>query len=413
MIDRETGRSGYLEQFRLWSFAPAAFGQRTKLRLEALVRLALQVLLMPAVLIAALAMVVALRGALSRRRSMPPSTIHDEAMASVPDLATQYPFHFYPLVAKALELAYVKDVFARRAPYAGGDRIIEVAIGEGSFSARVFASGTGVTGLDLNPHSLAFAAALPHVGRAIVCDGIEPPIRPGSFDVLFSANFLHHVTDKKGTLANWSRIARTLVFNENTTYWASGWVVPQVLKRLGLGAAARRSAMSIEQRSLQHLHDRSTLDEQVRSVCEIEEQVSFLSQSTFVRCGLFSFLMRCYGPPTPALLKRIFLGPLRRVAIPLTIELARLLITFDRYQDRGRDAFVFYVCRSRAFISESRGEVALCARCGSVLSATRCEACGASFPLADGMLFLLPERWAYLYEDYTGRATSRVPSQHL
>ena len=149
--------------------------------------------------------------------------IHDEALQHVSEFVEQYPFHLYPVVAKALELAYLKRRLANGGLIASDASIVEVAIGEGTLSARVFGSAPRVTGLDLNPHSLSFAAKLPHVRRAIVCDGIQPPIRPASFDLLLAVNFLHHVTDKRGAVQSWASIARTIVFNENTRYWVSAF----------------------------------------------------------------------------------------------------------------------------------------------------------------------------------------------
>ena len=413
MIDREPNRRGYLDQFRRWSRPPASAGLRLRLRVEAVLRLVLQVIFIPAVLLTALIMVLYLRLSAPTKRSLFPSSIHDEASAFVADLAKQYPFHLYPLVAKALELAYLKRHFGPSRRGGTERRVVEVAIGEGSLLARLFGDWTQITALDLNPHSLSFAAKLGHVGRAIVCDGIQPPLRAASFDVLLSVNFLHHVTDKKSAVANWGRIARTLVFNDNTPYWASGWTVPQVLKRLGMGGLAARAARRIERQSLQHLVGRSTLDGELGAVCEVAESASFFSERCFFYCSLFSFFMRCYGPPTPALLKRIFLGPLRRIAIPLTKTLALLLLKFDQRQGRETDTFVFYVCRSREPAMDSNDEGLLCPGCRSPLLGTRCEACGASYPVADKMLFLLPKRWAYLFDDYVSAVATPVSAEHL
>jgi len=413
MIDRERNRRGYLDQFSGWTRPPASVGLRSRLWVEAALRIAAQIALIPLTVLVALIMTLGLRLSLGSKRSPIPSMIHDDATLFVADLAEQYPFHLYPLVAKALELAYLRRQFGPAGRVASESRVVEVAIGEGSLSARVFGPDAQVTGLDLNPHSLAFAARLGHVRRAIVCDGIEPPIRPRSFDALLSANFLHHVTDKKRAITSWSAIARTLVFNDNTLYWASSWTVPRVLTFLGLRRLAVRAARGIEARSLQHLESRPELDREIAAVCDVIESVSFFSARSFFLCSLFSFLMRCFGPPTPAVLKRIFLGPLRPIAIPLTTLLARQILELDRRQDRSTDTYVFYVCRSREAWPSTTDEALLCPECRSPLDGRRCGACGASYPFADGMLFVLPKRWAYLFDDYTSSRAARVPAQHL
>jgi predicted RNA-binding Zn-ribbon protein involved in translation (DUF1610 family) len=391
---------GYLEVIRGWS-RPSAPGA---LRLA---KRSLQVLAAPFVVLLGGILLVGLRGVLARRPASA-SQIHEDAIALVPEFVEQYPLHLYPVLAKSLELAYLK----RRLPALVGHQasVLEVAIGEGTLSARVFGDRR-VTGLDLNPHSLVHAARMPHVVRAIVGDGLAPPVSPGSFDVLLSLNFLHHVTEKVPTVARWARAAPVLMYNENTPFWASGWAVPYVLKRLGLGKLARRYADHIEKHSLQRLVDRRTLDAEIRAVAPITEEASFLSERSFFLSSLFSLFMLCYGPPTPPLVKRLFVGPLRRIALPLTTGIARALIRYDAYQDRTTDTFVFFVCQG-APVTDRTSVVFECPRCGSKLGGSRCAACGTVFPEVDGMLFLLPSAFAFVFEEYS-RRVSDMPTEHL
>jgi SAM-dependent methyltransferase len=291
--------------------------------------------------------------------------------------------------------------------------VLEIAIGEGTLSARVFGNRAQVTGLDLNPHSLVKAARLEHVDRAVVADGLHPPVRSGSFDLVLSMNFLHHVTDKRGTVREWARIAPALLFNENTVYWASGWPGPYLLRRIGLSGLADRHARRIEQRSLQRLMERSALDGEVAAVARVREKVSFLSERSFFLCGLFSSLMLCYGPPTPAILKRAFLGPLRFVAFPLSRTLARLLLRFDAGENRAADTFVFYACEGDGSAAVERGRELVCPRCASDLDGARCTSCGAIYPQADGMLFLLPPQFASVFDEYARREGAPIRADHL
>jgi hypothetical protein len=165
-----------------------------------------------------------------------------------------------------------------------------------------------------------------HVREAIVCDCLEPPVREGSFDLIVANNFLHHVTQKMKPLAQWSRIAERAVFNENTAFWVSGRAAPYILAKLGLKTLASRISSRIEQEHWQCLVQKKELDSIVGENYEIVRSVSFLSERTFFFCTVFSSLMRCTGPPTPPMLKSLFLGRLRRIALPLTKELAKLLI---------------------------------------------------------------------------------------
>jgi hypothetical protein len=398
---------GYLDHIRRSSRPSANFGAR----LRALGRRVLQVVLVPVSFLVAGALIVGLRLAHVARPAVTKSPLHDEALAFVDRLVEQYPMHLYPLVAKALELAYVNRRL--NAILKPESRVLEIAIGEGTLSARLFTGRARVTGVDLNPHSLAKAARLPHVERAIVGDGLHPPVRPGAFDLLLSLNFLHHITDKQTTVANWTSLARVALFNENTTYWATSWTVPFVLRRIGAVGLADRRARAIELHSLQHLKDRLTLDREIGDVAHVRESVSFVSARTFFLCGLFSFLMLCYGPPTPAILKRLFLGPLRPLAIPLTASLARLLIAFDAGADRTKDTFVFYECDGQTVESGPFATDLLCPRCSAGLKGDACDGCGARYGTADGMLFLLPPQFAYVFDDYVRHEAVPVPAEHL
>ncbi|MEK6225062.1 MAG: methyltransferase domain-containing protein [Chloroflexota bacterium] len=396
----------YLDHIRRWSRPSASF----RTRAQAAGQLVLRLLLVPLTLLAGVGLLIGLHVAEIRRPAIARGSIHDEALTLVDSFVEQYPMHLYPIVAKALELAYVKrrlDSLLRQ-----DSSIVEVAIGEGTLSARIFSESRQVTGLDLNPHSLAKAAKLPHVGRAIVSDGLRPPIHPGAFDLLLSLNFLHHITDKRTTVANWTSIARVSLFNENTSYWASGWTIPYVLRRLGLPRQANRRANQIERMSIQHLLDRDTLGREISAVARVREEASFFSERTFFLCGLFSFLMLCYGPPTPAVAKSLFLGALRPLALPLTSNLARRLLTFDARQDRTKDTFVFFECDGNIRQSSATGDL-VCPRCGANLSGSTCSRCGADYPSADRMLFLLPPQMAYVFDDYSRHEAAPVPAEHL
>ena len=222
------------------------------------------------------------------------------------------------------------------------------------------------------------------------------------------------MTKKEETLARWSGIAAKAIFNENSPTWASGWPQPYVLRKLGQTDKAAGAADAIEKMSLQSLEPKQRLDEYVLKSYEVDECVSYMSERTFFYCGLFSWMMRCYGPPTPAKLKKIFLTKLRWVALPLSARLAKLLIRYDQYQDRSTDSFISYLCTSKNYVAAGSGNYLVCAQCREQLSdANVCGGCGKEYSYTDGMLFLLPEELKDLQQGYNYELSLQTPKEHL
>ena len=142
-----------------------------------------------------------------------------------------------------------------------------------------------------------------------------------------------------------------------------------------------RAAHRIERASLQCLLSARDVKHSVESVVDIAETESFLSERTFFYCSVFSFALRCFGPPTPALFKKIALGPLRGIVLPITAGIAKLLIEFDAFQDRSRDAFIEFSCDSRSIARVAPGgSVLVCPSCRSGLLDTYvCSSCGQQY----------------------------------
>ena len=402
---------GYLDHIRAWSGTWAHSRWKT-LKDRVLFGNELRVLLLPLLFLAGKILTFSLGRSTRWHTSFAPSALHQRALTYVDALLEQYPLNMYPLVAKALELAYLSETIRGRC--SEDRKILEVAIGEASFSTRLFTDGRRVTGIDLNPYSLAKAVRSPHVKQAIVGDGRKPPVRHGTFDLLVAVNFLHHVTQKESTVATWSQLARRLLFTENTPFWASGWTIPYLLRTVGAKEAASSVALRIANRLLQNLEPLSALEKHVVPSCDIEDRMTFMSERTFFYASLSPFLMRCYGAPTPALLKRWFLGPLRPFVLPITKRLAELLILFDAYQDRSTDTFVVFLARSREFRPNPNELDLICARCWNPLNVEgQCEVCGIRFPRKDGMLFLLPNELRHIEEEYRSDVAATLPSEHL
>jgi ubiquinone/menaquinone biosynthesis C-methylase UbiE len=341
-----------------------------------------------------------------------PTQLTNAAIDCVDKFVAQYPFHLYPIVCKAFELACLSHELSNLNK---DTSIVEVAIGEGTLSARVFPEHVSVVGLDLSPYSLKKASQKTHVRQAIVCDCMAPPIRPGSFDVLVANNFLHHVTHKEATLAVWSRIAKKTFFNENTPYWASCWTVPYVLKKLGRKESAARVASQIERDLLQSLESKETLDTIINRHYKILRSVSYMSEHTFFYCSIFSYLIGSYGAPTPSWMKDLsrsrYLGWL---IVPLTIDLAKLFIRYDQYQDRTRDAFISYSCESRNYVPDTLENPLACPDCGAALTiSNECIACVREYTYKDGMLFLLAKELKDLQLEYSHEISAQTPEEHL
>ena len=346
-------------------------------------------------------------------RSRKLSPLHAEALNYVDAFVEQYPLHLYPVVAKALELAYLKNRLTRLVD--GTVKVVEVAVGEGTLSARLFPKGVTITALDLNPYSLVKTLRFPHIGQAVVCDGLNPPLRPGAFDLLVAVNFLDHITDKESTITNWARRARLLLFTENTDRWATGWSIPYAARKIGLRRFANKYATKIGRTSMQQLEPLDSLTRRFGAVkgIDILEQISFMSERTFFYSTIFSLFMRCYGPPTPPRLKRLFLGPLRWCAIPMTKKLAEALIRLDGSENRRSDTFVVFLCESRDFEASDDDRDLVCPHCQGLLDDESCSICGLKFKTSDGMLFLLPEEFRFVAEEYSSERASEIAAEHL
>ena len=399
---------GYVDHIREWS-------QRGRFGLSSLAgtagRTLVRLIAAPFAFAWGVTLLIYLRIVIAVRGRGKESAVHERALDSADEFVRQYPMHLYPVVAKALELAYLREALPRLAPDA--KHIAEIAIGEGTLSARLFDGDRRVVGVDLNPYSLKKATLLPHVKTAVIGDGLNPPLVRGAFDLLVSNNFLHHVSDKEGTVRNWASVARRLVFNDNSPYWSRGFARPYVLRLLGGKAAAEEAAKKLERHTMQHLETREELVRHVADTCDIVEEVSFMAWRTFFFCASFSAFLRAYGPPTPLAIKWLYNGPLRPVAIPLTRALARALIRFDVLQDRKTDTYITLVCDGREFKKADTGGALRCPACEGAIASDTCTRCGATYDRRDGMLFLLPPELAHIASQYSPEAFKNLPSEHL
>ena len=337
---------------------------------------------------------------IANRRRREASGLHEAAVANIDLFLEQYPFHLYPLLCKTLELAFLQREIGQVA--SPGSSIAELAIGDGSLSRHIYPGGCSVVGLDISPFSLRSSARMKHVSEAVVADCLNPPLLTGSFDLLVSNNFLHHVTHKEAVLDHIARIARRAIFNENTVHWASSWPKPFVLTRLGFAATAARTTDRIARTFLQDLRSLPEIRRIVGERFVVSSEVCYLAANTYFLCGLFSRILGAYGPPTPAYLKRLAKRRLLGPAIRKTSRaVAKALLRYDVAQDLSTAAFVSYSCESRKAQSTGARSRLSCARCAEPLpEGLICGKCGFECPVIDGMIFNLPADLDFIREHY-------------
>jgi ubiquinone/menaquinone biosynthesis C-methylase UbiE len=85
--------------------------------------------------------------------------------------------------------------------------ILDLACGNGIFTRRLACEGATVTGLDFSAHLLK---QNPH-GQLTRGDATHLPFMDGTFDVVFEANLLHHVSNVPEVMREMSRVSRKYV----------------------------------------------------------------------------------------------------------------------------------------------------------------------------------------------------------
>ena len=93
-----------------------------------------------------------------------------------------------------------------------GKRVLDIGAGLGESSVYFALQGADVTAADLSPGMVETALRLGKLHgvrlHGCVVSGEELDISPGSFDIVYVANTIHHVTDKARLFANIHRALR-------------------------------------------------------------------------------------------------------------------------------------------------------------------------------------------------------------
>jgi SAM-dependent methyltransferase len=337
------------------------------------------------------------------------SALHERARPIIRELVEQYPFGPYAIVWKALQLAFLRNEL----PWGEIERVVEAAIGEGTFSARVFEERVKVEGLDINPISLKKASELPHVRRSVVCDCMNPPIFPNSVDLLISNNFLHHVTDKRRVLENWSRAARFVAFNDCTPDWSLALPPSWLLNRIGMKVLAERVAAAVDALGAQFLIPKGELEAIIAESYDVMSSTSFFSKRTYCLANIPSLLCLQMGPIAEEI-KGCLMHPwLRRLSVGMTRLLCDLLIQFDSRESRQRDVVLCYVAKSLAISAERKQDWLQCICGNEIDDHGNCNLCGRRYALIDGMWFVLPDELNYIETRYDPGEAAAFPREHL
>jgi ubiquinone/menaquinone biosynthesis C-methylase UbiE len=85
--------------------------------------------------------------------------------------------------------------------------ILDLGCGNGIFTQRLASEGAAVTGLDFSAHLLK---QNPH-GQLARGDATHLPFMNGTFDVVFEANLVHHVSNLPEVMREMSRVSRKYV----------------------------------------------------------------------------------------------------------------------------------------------------------------------------------------------------------
>jgi SAM-dependent methyltransferase len=114
-----------------------------------------------------------------------------------------------------LRAAPTREAWARRVrgwlPSEPAD-VLDAGCGTGSLAVLAADDGHRVTGVDLAPRMVARArekaAAAGVVGRFLVGDAGDPPVREGGFDVVLSRHLIWTLPDPERALRAWVRLLR-------------------------------------------------------------------------------------------------------------------------------------------------------------------------------------------------------------
>ena len=114
-----------------------------------------------------------------------------------------------PVVRRLFDRFYGKVGAIVETAGAGSGAVLDAGCGEGETLERLEGRVNGVvTGIDLNPQSVAFAASRIPSGSFMVADLIDLPFEDDSFDLVFCLEVLEHIPDPAPALAELARVCR-------------------------------------------------------------------------------------------------------------------------------------------------------------------------------------------------------------
>ena len=346
-----------------------------------------------------------------------PSYDYRKACNYTAEFVRQYPFHLYPIIAKSLEHYFLEHEIMIH----NYKKIIEIAIGEGSFSKRIFDhTDVSIYAFDINPYFID-KVNFNNVKMKIVSNCLRPPIPNDSSIPILSNNLFAHITDKESVLQNWSRKTSRIIFNENTVYWASGETTIYIANFLGLTKIAEKRRKELVNQSLVYLLDIPTLDKIISKNTRIDKKFSFYTEFVHFLAMNYSFIYNvivqpCVGPPTPETFKRQFSkgGILSKLMWSLTKSVADSMIHLDSIMPRDKDSFVYYDCLGNIDKEKMFYDFKLsCVKCSGLIENNKCTICDKKYNIVNDMLFVLDDNLEEIEKKYNIEVSKIISKEHL
>lgn len=144
---------------------------------------------------------------------------------------------YFRAILRAVEARFYQDLALPRPR-------LDVGCGDGHFAQVTFDSPVDF-GIDLHLPSLREARRRGRYLRLLQCDGTRMPIASESVGSAFSNSVLEHLPDLDGVLSEIGRVLKPgapLFFTVPNPGYRSELSLPRLLRRLGLGAAAKAYA---------------------------------------------------------------------------------------------------------------------------------------------------------------------------
>lgn len=332
-----------------------------------------------------------------RQGPLPPE--YETALASYRGFLEIYPTSIYLPVVKSIELGFFKTI-AKEPP------LLEIGVGDGSFSERMFAGcdTDRFLGGDLVPETIFSAQEKGVFKHLAVMDADEVPLPSASAATVLMNNLIHHVPARLQTLREIGRVLKTggcFVFTDNLSGWIENAAEYRFLKALKLESLARRYGRWKLDFLMQSLIPDASSWEKLASEegWEMVRAQEFIGPRVMFWCHLFELLNLKQGRAAWGPLERIISVPFFRRAISGPMgRIVEVLLVREGTAMEGRGAYLFVCLRKKVASSSPTpaggdGFTLVCPVCRGALVRSEfewsCSQCRREYPLAKGIPILL------------------------